>query len=104
MRPTLPAEDMQHLHPGIEPRMSDTRFPLDGGLTIRSVAALAEQARALPSDGMVTVECGGLTQCDAAGLQLLLALRQARGVGMRIDGIPAEQTWRFQFVGLTATP
>ncbi|MDR0635218.1 MAG: STAS domain-containing protein [Azoarcus sp.] len=58
-------------------------MPLDGPLTLRTVAARLE--RALPA-GDFALDLGGVTQVDSAALALLLAwARRAKARGSRIE-------------------
>lgn len=81
--------------------MPTHRFPFSGSATVRTVMQLASQLRALPADGEVVVDCEGLTQCDAAALQLLVALGQRGEAGVRVERVPEEHVWRFRCVGIT---
>ena len=73
---------------------------------VRDIAPVDEAAKVAAASGRdVKVACDELSRCDAAGLQVLLALRAqvlADGRTFDITGIPDELAWRFQYVGLTA--
>jgi ABC-type transporter Mla MlaB component len=73
---------------------------LEGAVTIRTAAAVLAEVRGLGGTGAVRVDCRGVTHADAAGLQVLLALRAARGGAVEVVHVPAELAWRFRFVGL----
>jgi ABC-type transporter Mla MlaB component len=78
------------------------RMPASAG--VRDIAPVYDAAKEAAASGRdVTVVCEGLTRCDAAGLQVLLALRAqvlAEGRKFEITRIPEEMAWRFDFVGL----
>lgn len=77
-------------------------------VTLRTARELLERARALAAQAtVVVVDCAGLAECDTAGLQVLLALRNAlgsRGGMMSVINVPADLTWRFDYAGLVHTP
>jgi ABC-type transporter Mla MlaB component len=75
---------------------------LEGAVTIRTVGAVLEQARAVGgTDGeALRIDCRRVTHADAAGLQVLLALRGTRAGGVVVEHVPAELAWRFRYVGL----
>ena len=70
----------------------NTRLAIDGPLTIYEVAALRERlAACLGNQAGLELDLGGVTECDASGLQLLCAARKTageRGKPMRIAGAP----------------
>lgn len=72
--------------------------------TLKSSRALLERARRVASSGsVVVVDCAALVEADCAGLQVLLALRNAlgaRGGVMQVINVPDKLAWRFDFVGL----
>ena len=75
--------------------MPTHRFPFSGSATVRTVTQLASQLRALPADGEVLVDCEGLTQCDAAALQLLVALGRGGASPVRVERLPEGHVRRF---------
>ena len=80
--------------------MSTLRFTLPRTTTIRTVQELAPQLRTLPVDGELVVDASDLAQCDAAALQLLLALRASRAGRTTVTAVPDDQAWRFRCVGI----
>jgi ABC-type transporter Mla MlaB component len=73
---------------------------LEGAVTIRTAAAVLAQVRTLEGTGPVQVDCRGVTHADAAGLQVLVALQEARAGAVVVEHVPADLAWRFRFVGL----
>jgi len=75
-----------------EETKENTRLAIDGPLTIYEVAALRERlAACLGNQAGLELDLGGVTECDASGLQLLCAARKTaggRGKPMRIAGAP----------------
>jgi anti-anti-sigma regulatory factor len=71
---------------------------------MRTARSLLDRARVLAAQSStVTVDCAELVQCDTAGLQVLLALRNAlgaRGGMLRVINVPTELAWRFDYAGL----
>lgn len=58
-------------------------------------------------DDAAVVDCALLERCDAAGLQVLIALRDAVNTSehsIRFTNVPAELQWRFAFAGLPTDP
>ena len=54
-----------------------TLMKIDASLTIYDVPALLEEfVSCFESGGEITVDVGSVTECDAAGLQLLCAVRK----------------------------
>ena len=84
--------------------MSEEILPFGPVATLRTARELLDRARGIGSTAAsVVVDCLELRQCDAAGLQVLLALRAAltaRGGLFRIVNVPADLRWRFDYVGL----
>ncbi|MBL8961614.1 MAG: STAS domain-containing protein [Gemmatimonadetes bacterium] len=87
--------------------MSEEILPFGPVATLRTSRELLDRARAVGTTAAsVVVDCGELRQCDAAGLQVLLALRSAlaaRGGLFRIVNVPADLRWRFDYTGLPYT-
>lgn len=72
--------------------------------TVREAPELLALFRANPHDEIV--DCARLERCDVAGLQLLIAHRDAlaaRGARVRVINVPEDLTWRFAFAGLVPT-
>lgn len=80
--------------------MSSFRFTLPRTATLRTVGELGLQLQTLPGDGDLVVDASELAQCDAAALQLLLALRQGRAGRTIVAEVPDDQAWRFRCVGI----
>jgi len=91
--------------PKIRRRKSVHTFRMPASAGVRDIAPVYEAAKEAAASGRdVTVLCENLDRCDAAGLQVLLALRAqviADGRKFELTGIPDEMAWRFQLVGLT---
>jgi anti-sigma B factor antagonist len=65
-----------------------TTLVLDGAMTIHRAAELHAQMRTQLDAGVSRLDLAAVTECDAAGLQLLLALRrslEASGQRLQID-------------------
>jgi ABC-type transporter Mla MlaB component len=75
--------------------------------TLGTAPDLVIRARELAAQAnSVSVDCAELRQCDVAGLQVLLALRNgltARGGTLRIVNVPGELAWCFDYAGLLYT-
>lgn len=80
--------------------MSVLRFTLPPLATLRSTATLATELCALPGDDDLELDASGLTHCDTAALQLLVALRQGRVGRTRVTAVPDDHAWRFRCVGI----
>lgn len=65
---------------------------LDGAVDVSAARRIREAARSCAnSEGDVTVACAGLERLDAAGVQVLLALKkrlEGAGRAMHIDDVP----------------
>jgi anti-anti-sigma factor len=72
--------------------------------TIRTVQPFLARVRAVAAQATsVVVDCAELTHCDTAGLQVVLALRNAlaaRGGTLRVVNVPPPLEWRFAYAGL----
>ena len=83
-----------------------TVVKLEESLTIYDTPALHEAfAGCLEGDGEITVDVGGVTECDAAGLQLLCAVRKATRMEKKpfqISGTSDAVSIMLQRLGLTA--
>lgn len=73
------------------------RWTLAGDLSLNSVGGVwarrEEMFRALAPDTVVSVDLGGVSRTDSAGLALLIALLRdahGRGVRLRFDTIPGQ--------------
>jgi anti-anti-sigma regulatory factor len=87
--------------------MPEEVLPIGSDATLRAARELLASAQGVGSNAAsVVVDCVELQRCDAAGLQVLLALRAAltaRGALFRIVNVPADLRWRFDYVGLSYT-
>lgn len=85
--------------------MSEESLTFGPIATLRTARELAGRMREVGSTAAaVMVDCKELRQCDAAALQVLLALRAtlaARGALFRIVNVPEDLRWRFDYVGLS---
>ncbi|MGQ0646678.1 MAG: STAS domain-containing protein [Gemmatimonadaceae bacterium] len=75
--------------------------------TLRTARALLDRVReAAAHSASVVIDCAELEQADTAGLQVVLALRNAlaaRGGALRVINVPADLAWRFDYTGLVHT-
>lgn len=82
------------------------RLTLEPVTTLRTVQPFLARARAAGAQATsVVVDCAELSQCDTAGLQVILALRNAlvaRGGALRVVNVPPALAWRFAYAGLSS--
>lgn len=86
---------------------AETVLTLGSNETLQTARQLVERARAaFAASSAVVVDCSALEQADASAMQVLLSLRNAtgtRGGTIRVQNVPAELAWRFDFAGLPYT-
>ena len=86
---------------------SDSVLTLRSVETLQTARQLLDRARSVAAaSSSVVVECSALEQADASAMQVLLALRNATGAKggtIRVQNVPAELAWRFDFAGLPYT-
>lgn len=72
--------------------------------TIREAPAILERAVfAASTPGDVAIDCSVTERCDAATMQILLALRAEllrQGHALHLTNVPDALVWRFQLSGL----
>jgi anti-anti-sigma factor len=79
--------------------MSST-LALDGELTIQQAAAVRERLLAALAAGLRCLDLGQVSECDSAGVQLLLAARKsAEDAGLPLTLAPVSEPVREVLVG-----
>jgi len=83
--------------------MATSPLTFSGEWTISQAAALHEQLRDALATGQLHWDLGSVTECDSAGVQLLLSARrsaQAQGAPLRIEPASAAVQASLQRYGL----